>query len=221
LGEIERAIRTINSSAQLLRTSFSSVDPLWVLDINSYSLRDLQSIRLPESLIPPPPEHNHDHVHQDGECSCATLPTSPSRHTANTLSTHGFSFEGKLNLNSLKILLDRLLYSFEGTPEIHSIPSLPTILPLKRPSETAEIAPSKSTPSHGHIYRMKGVFHIENESNLFIMQAVHDVFDIQASTFLTGSKEDETNGMNRVIMIGKDIDSIYIENEIRKCLISF
>ena len=66
---------------------------------------------------------------------------------------------------------------------------------------------------------MKGIFHVLDDNYLHIMQAVHDVFDIQPSSFQRNTNDDPTMGQNSVIIIGKDLNKEYLENEIRKCVI--
>lgn len=190
-------LKSINSTAQYLRTSFSNVDPLWVLDIDAFSLKEL-----PPLLVEPSQSTPSHHCNDD---SCATCHTEQhliqSSHSANVLSTHGFSFPGEVNLHELKILLDKLLYSYTDTGYSHE------------QSHSIQRA-------YGRIFRMKGVFHVQNEEYLYLMQAVHDVFDIQPSTFSRHSVDDKTNGMNSVILIGKNLDQNYLEKEIKGCLIT-
>jgi G3E family GTPase len=200
-------LKSINSSAQYLRTSFSTVDPLWVLDINSYSLNELPALLVTPPLPLPPPHHcSDDSCPSCGHDSPSHTHSSPPplTHSANILSTYGFSFPGKMNLHDLMSLLDSLLYSFADGGS--TIPTHGTTKSLTR--------------SYGRIFRMKGVFHIENQEYLHLMQAVHDVFDIQPSSFRCGSADDKTSGLNSVIVIGKNLDQEYIEGAVKRCLVS-
>ena len=202
LNEIESTLKSINSSAQYLRTSFSNVDPQWVLDINSYSLNDLHPL-----LVQPPPPPTHQ-CSDDACISCGpkVTPLVPV-HSASILTTYGFSFPGLMDLHALMTLLDKILYSFADNEGSHS--SL-------HGSSKNELCPR----SYGRIFRMKGVFHIQDEEYLHIMQAVHDVFDIQPSSFRRQGEDDQTSGLNSVILIGKNLDQDFIEREVKKCISS-
>lgn len=117
-----------------------------------------------------------------------------------------------MNLHGLMTLLDRLLYSFTAEGNSNS----------NDESSSAHHASATTTDlllrPYGRIFRMKGVFHIHNEEYLYLMQAVHDVFDIQPSSFKCRSNDDTTGGLNSVILIGKNLDPVYVETEIKKCL---
>jgi G3E family GTPase len=204
LNEIETALKSINSSAQYLRTSFSNVDPVWVLDINSYSLNDLNPLLV---KLPPPPTH---HCSDDACASCGTenLMTPAPVHSASVLTTYGFSFPGLMDLHALMTLLDKLLYSFDDEGNGSQ----------QHGSSSTDSKNDPSPRSYGRIFRMKGVFHIQDEEYLHLMQAVHDVFDIQPSSFRCRGEDDKTSGLNSVILIGKNLDQDFIEREVKKCI---
>jgi G3E family GTPase len=69
------------------------------------------------------------------------------------------------------------------------------------------------------IFRIKGVLHINGEEYLQILQGVFDVFEVKPSTFLVGSKEDLSKGLNRVVVIGRNIDREQIEEGFLSCLL--
>jgi G3E family GTPase len=110
-----------------------------------------------------------------------------------------------MDLHALMTLLDKLLYSFAGTT---------TTDPHGSDASLSDPSPR----AYGRIFRMKGVFHIQDEEYLHLMQAVHDVFDIQPSSFRCQGEDDKTNGQNSVILIGKDLDQEFIESEVKKCI---
>ena len=68
------------------------------------------------------------------------------------------------------------------------------------------------------IYRMKGVLHIEEKENVYIMQAVHDIFDVQPSSHIIGSAQDTTNNLNKIIVIDRNLDVDRINEGFVKCL---
>ena len=94
---------------------------------------------------------------------------------------------------------------------------------------TSEKAGEKAgESSQCRIYRMKGVFQVVEETTeagaaggvaLHILQAVHDVFDIQRSDVVPGSEGDKSEGLNKLIVIGKHMDKALLEAEFRHCLL--
>jgi G3E family GTPase len=89
------------------------------------------------------------------------------------------------------------------------------------------------------IYRMKGIIKIQNSPYLHILQAVHDIFEIQPSSYLipgkTVSAIDNANiniesseftsevynhmNDNSIIVIGRYIDKDFIYDKLQQCLI--
>jgi G3E family GTPase len=68
------------------------------------------------------------------------------------------------------------------------------------------------------IFRIKGVLLISEEEYLQILQGVFDVFEVKPSSFLVGSKEDLSKGLNRIVVIGRNIDKEKIEEGFLSCL---
>ena len=69
------------------------------------------------------------------------------------------------------------------------------------------------------IFRIKGVLHISGEEYLQILQGVFDVFEVKPSSFLVGCKEDLSQGLNRIVVIGRNIDREKIEEGFLSCLL--
>lgn len=67
------------------------------------------------------------------------------------------------------------------------------------------------------IFRMKGIVYIDNCSNLYILQAVHEIFDLQESSNTIGSDGDGSGGCNLIVIIGKNLDIVRIEQELLSC----
>lgn len=209
MNNVEAAVRMINTSAEVRRTCRSEVNTDWVLDSNSFSVSDLGRVQAAidcAMVAQIHPSTGSSHSCHDDKCSMShdhshDHPSHP--HSASTLSTHGFSFEGYMDLTRLKILLDRLLYSYKYSSGV----------PVAEDESGNGGVPCA-------IYRMKGVFHVQGDDRLHILQAVHDIFDIQPSSFLVGSEQDVAiGGCNKVIAIGKNINSSRIEIELRKCMV--
>lgn len=81
----------------------------------------------------------------------------------------------------------------------------------------------EATPAIGphamKIFRIKGVLHtVDDPEHLHLFQGVHDIFDLNASSIKTGSTDDTTGGLNKVIVIGKNLDMLLIEEKFIDCI---
>lgn len=134
----------------------------------------------------------------DNFCTPCGVAGPPSQHSASTLFSCSLSFAGSIDLPKLKLFLDSILYD-NGR----------LLLP----------------PAHGcatddsmRIFRMKGVLHIKGESFIHILQAVHDIFDIQPSQVERETGRDVSGGLNHVIIIGRSLDEASISAGLRGCV---
>lgn len=91
-------------------------------------------------------------------------------------------------------------------------------------------APPPAPTSRGHgstdsdlnemrIFRMKGILMAHGQPHLQVLQAVFDVFDITPSSFVKGGEGDATQGLNRIVVIGRNLDKTQVEEGFFRCLI--
>lgn len=210
MNEVESLIRTINGLASTQRSFYSQVDLDFVLNLHNYS-SSTSTLETKSELI----------SSQFFQCvPCETVGTTPNLlaqynagkpgHIPNDMRTHSFKIEGVIVLRLLQLCMDRLLYSNTYAP----------------------------TGSHGgadpkgptsEIYRVKGILHLTtgdasavgsdfDSSVLYSLQAVHQLFEINPTSFKVNGAGDTTNGMNLFIFIGKNLDALLIESELRKCI---
>ena len=110
-----------------------------------------------------------------------------------------------------------------GRDDIIVYSSAPQVKPISSP-DVSNVPSSSSSHSavtdEMKIFRMKGVLHANGQEYLQVLQGVFDIFEIKASTFLIGSEGDLSAGLNRVVVIGRNIDSISIEEGFLSCLLS-
>ena len=212
---VKAEVRKVNGMAELKETSFSNVGPDWVLDIDSYSTKDPLSLDL---------DFSSAQGFIDGMmCAPAdgtgipdsVLSSVANKHSASMLTTFSAVFPGQINIRKMNSYLDAILYS-NGDNSDEKI----SAHELKEASERSIVPPSTSTSENGlmHIYRMKGMLHVKNNDNLFILQAVHDIFDIQPSTTEVGSADDNSNGLNKIIVIGRHLDNVALMRNFESCV---
>eukprot|EP01041_Mallomonas_annulata_P001574 gene1574-3045_t len=208
ISSIESRIRQINALAEVRQTSFSNVSPDWVLDINGFSMKDISPLLMPQlnnrmnSCMPcggsdppppPPPSSSSVCVSDSSSMKGSSLPAvmraiaiennddqdqQQQQHSAVSLTTFGLTFPGYLNIHKLKVFLDNILYSPQ---ELHGVASTVDASVNER-SPTASEMTSNSEDKAMRIYRGKGILRVENEEKLYILQSVHEIFDIQPST---------------------------------------
>ena len=77
---------------------------------------------------------------------------------------------------------------------------------------------SLTTDVNNKIYRIKGIIHIIHEPVLYILQGVHDIFELRPSDIEIGSSDDMSEGFNRVIVIGKELNTDYLEEIFVNCI---
>ena len=53
---------------------------------------------------------------------------------------------------------------------------------------------------------MKGLLHVRDSTQLHVLQAVHEIFELRASDCAAGSAGDHTQGQNRIVIIGSNVD---------------
>jgi G3E family GTPase len=96
--------------------------------------------------------------------------------------------------------------------------------PKKPTVQDTEITAVKETVNHSvdsdkmMIFRVKGVLHVKDEEYLQVLQGVFDIFEVKSSSFLYGSNGDKSGGLNRIIVIGRNIDQDEVEQGFISCL---
>ena len=117
-----------------------------------------------------------------------------SQHSANFTSI-GFNFDEPFDLHKLKIYLDEVLrVSSERIQKFTS-----------HPGHQDDYGDDTST-----IYRMKGMIRVEDTENLYILQSVYDVFDIQPSDYKGKSSS--------IIIIGFHLNENELRKKFRSCI---
>lgn len=117
-------------------------------------------------------------------------------HVKQSMTSIALKMPGKFVLKALQSTLDEIVYTLNNMDN--------------------EIV-SKHT-SAMKIYRMKGLLHISGQTHLHVLQAVHNIFDLQQSDYLIGGLEDKTQGLNLIIVIGTNLDAETLESKFRHCI---
>lgn len=121
------------------------------------------------------------------------LPSAVPSHMSSFLGSHGFDFAGALDRTQLERMLDGLLYNNGGVTTV-------------------------GAQEHMKVYRIKGMLHMLGDSHLWVLQGVHDIFELTRSEIERGSAADRTGGRNRIIAIGKSLSAESLEERFVDCI---
>jgi G3E family GTPase len=66
------------------------------------------------------------------------------------------------------------------------------------------------------ILRLKGVVNVDGRNNQKIIQAVHEVYDIQDA----GSNRPGSSSMNEIVLIGRRLEEEKLLLSLRKCMVN-
>lgn len=213
INEVEKEIKLLNGVAEIKITSYSQIDPSWVLDINGYSSRILT-----QQLF----DHYNDHGNQVSEevtvnndsIFCMPVSLNPSKKKlkpfpANTttlsssdnkknqtsgMGTISLLVKGRMNLDLLNRFLDSTLYAngnlysnaaiaSQRDQRLHqqeSVQSSPSDNP-SQPTHSSSSSSNSSSSTTMRIYRLKGAVCVQDASHWYLLQGVHDIFEITPS----------------------------------------
>jgi len=159
------------------------------------------------------------------------LLTNQSQHFAvNSMKTHYVNLQGSFHLKLLQACLDSLLYNNNNIPSNHNksnnnynndndshdhndVNSAAVVASTSNVSTSTVVVTTDMK-----IFRMKGIVHIHQCTNLYILQAVHEIFDLQESSYSTGGTGDATDGSNPIVIIGKNLDCDLIKDKLMSCI---
>jgi G3E family GTPase len=254
MGAIREEIKSINSIAAVVETSYANISTNWVLDINCYSTNmpdpnlefDMkQGLITGKMCVPCDPlkrksESNyHAKKMKNGDENNVL---NSSKHSASSLSTCSISFPGLLDVKKVNSFLDEILFSngarvgggyrqpnisyidlskkespienFPSKDDVVVYTSAPQLIPVVNKSNHSNI-----NDNDMKIFRIKGILHVNSQEYVQLLQAVFDIFEIKSSSFLIGSNEDMSLGLNRIVVIGRNIDKDEIEEGFLSCLL--
>ena len=227
MRNVKIQVQAINGYAQLQVSSYSNVNLDFVLNTKSYntnnnaiadgatSENDTATAASDGLAFLQCMPCNAAEMYQSGDARAslfaqlssnqhATSGGTASQHISAEMKTHYFRIPGRFKLKKLEAVLDALLYSNES-----SIASSGSGSASKHVNTTAS--------AEMKIFRMKGVVHIDETPVLHIVQAVHNIFDLQSSPYTAGGAGDLTQGESLFVIIGKNLLVDNIERELVSC----
>lgn len=144
-------------------------------------------------------------------CCLPCMPVSVASHPEqSSVDSLALQMEGSFDPAKLQLLLDFLLYA-------NGCSSSNIAVPLSLLEQFPVLA--NATLANMKIYRMKGVLHMLSSNELFILQAVYNLFELEPSSYIKGSAEDRSNGKNLLVIIGIGVDQLLLQTLFECCLV--
>ena len=223
MDDVRQLIAQINSYALMQTSTYSKINLDFVLNTQSYATGSAEADKgLAEaafvSCLPCDTISNSGTAKREVLSALEKQTTSApgGTHIPNEMKTQYLKLPGKFNLKKLEATLDGMLYS-----GLAPVPTNHTQSGTTKAEKTQEHSTAHSNASSTgdmRIFRMKGLVHIASEPNLYILQTVHTIFDVQPSDCVIGSTEDVTEDRSVFVVIGKHLDIEAIEALLLQCL---
>ena len=144
-------------------------------------------------------------------------------HSADILGTLSYTIPGRMSRTMLGQYIDRVLYD-NGRLELKDHTSILSLANTANPADIANPA-NVANPVSQCIYRMKGIICLENELYYYILQAVHNIFDLTPTNYLiedntsVSKVKGESPYVSKIIVIGSALDSDALYKGFLQCVV--
>lgn len=201
---IEARVAGVNAIASVTWTQRAEISLEDILDIKSFTTQRAVDV---EALLAAQRQQQHgDHADGDGDHT----------HTGGIKTTCITVDRGALDMAKLERWLGELLwYQDEDEDERDGTADSST---------TQHQQQQLSAHKKQKLFRMKGVLAIANEPNKFILQAVHELFEVYASDepWVKALAQDTTTTevvrCSRIVFIGLHLDTERLESGLKSCM---
>lgn len=193
--KLEKELGKLNGMARMQRTNFSQVDLDFVLGLDCYGGKDKDDegslfLSAPSSSPADEMEHNHHHDHHHHHRHYDEEEEEEAQE-GQRVTTMALVEPVEVDAEAVKRWLAELLWQDNEEDE-------------------AVRHDSHKGKHRSEIYRMKGTLAVSGSEVLYILQAVHETFELEPSQSLK-KQEEETGGGSRkrkcrLVVIGKGLD---------------
>lgn len=220
MEEVKTLVEGVNSFAQVQTSTYSKVNLDFVLNTGSYTTSDETGFL---QCLPCTTGPAMQTMTEKLRALTVLSQQPPSTHLASEMRTQYLQLAGSFHLKQLEVLLDSMLYSEQtGGAVVHGDHKASQVAADASMEvdggSTGNTVHKVASGSDMRIFRLKGIVHIAGSSQLYVLQAVHNIFELQPSPYTVGSVEDTTSGLSSFVFIGKHLDMQYIESELSRCL---
>ncbi|KAG6966394.1 hypothetical protein JG688_00006796 [Phytophthora aleatoria] len=194
--EIEQKVTQVNGVASVRWTERSRVDLDDILNIKSFTTSRAEQVEKElHTLLTEGKEEDHE--------NCKDESHDHATHTGGMQTTCVRIRDGPLDQDKLERWLGELLWDQDE-------------------DRAAEIKPGSEAATRQKLFRVKGVVGIAGEPTKFILQAVHELFEVYASE--ERWTEDELNNkasrVTQVVFIGLHLRKSELEAGLRSCVVA-
>ncbi|KAL3659734.1 hypothetical protein V7S43_015407 [Phytophthora oleae] len=194
---IQQKVVQVNGIASVRWTERSRVDLDDILNIKSFTTSRAEQVE--KELHTLLHEGQEDQAHEN----CSDEHHDHTAHTGGMQTTCVRIRDGPLDHDKLERWLGELLWEQDE-------------------EEGVEIKPGSEAATRQKLFRVKGVVAIAGEPNKFILQAVHELFEVYASEEKwTEDELNDTDGrITQVVFIGLHLQKSELEAGLRGCIVS-
>lgn len=188
--EIEQQVTTVNGMASVRWTERSRVDLDDILHIKSFTTSHAEAVE----------KELHEFLHQGEHESCNDEHHDHETHTGGMQTTCVRIPDAPLDQDKLERWLGELLW--EQDEDVN-----------------AEIKPGSEAATCQKLFRIKGVIAVAGEPNKFILQAVHELFEVYASDEQWSTAELAGSQVTQVVFIGLHLRKDELEAGLKGCAV--
>jgi G3E family GTPase len=194
--EIERRVEKVNGLASARWTERSRVDLDDILDIKSFTTNRAEQVEKElHTLLHDGEAEEHDHE------NCNDEHHEHATHTGGMQTTCVRIRDGPLDQDKLERWLGELLWGQDD--------------------EDDEIKPGSEAATRQKLFRVKGVVAVAGEPNKFILQAVHELFEVYASEERWSEEEisSQEGRVTQVVFIGLHLRKSELQAGLQGCVV--
>ncbi|KAE8904427.1 hypothetical protein PF005_g2768 [Phytophthora fragariae] len=192
--QVEHRVAQVNGMASVRWTEHSRVDLDDILDIKSFTTSRAEQVEKElHTLLYAGEEQQHDHDHEN----CNDEHHEHATHTGGMQTTCVRIRDGPLDQDKLERWLGELLWEQEE-------------------DEIKDAATKRQK-----LFRVKGVVAVSGEPNKFILQAVHELFEVYASEerWTEDELSEKEGRVTQVVFIGLHLHKNELEAGLRGCVV--
>lgn len=190
MSQVLHEVKAINAAAEVLQTSFARVDLNKILDIQAYAAK-------PQAVLDIPVGHVVDQAQVQAPCACGA--------------DHGHDHDHAHDHDHGQEHASEAVHPAVGKMRTHAFRFQGQVDPLELQRFVGSLLWDR--PEGTSIYRMKGVFRCVGSPKLFVLQSVHELLDLQESTY-----DAEEASENKLVVIGSALDLALIQQGLESCV---
>jgi G3E family GTPase len=165
------------------------------------------------------PHHNHDHDHvcEDEACPHPSHSNRDHYHRHSGVTTVTLRAQAPMDMDSLRKWMDHVLWEKPQPTEIERYSQGNNVgeHETNGEGETGEEIIGEGTEPATVVYRVKALLHVAGEDSRWVLQAVHDLYDVVEGPAWTA---EEVRG-SKVVFIGRGLSREVLSQGLEACVV--